>query len=185
MPETWWLALIYPLPLLAIPLAVLLGQYMRGGAVAVMSGGAALAAGIFWLALRGVFETTVDGRSMPNGLVMIFSAMLAIALLVCAWALALAEAFRERRWGWVAAQCLAVYLSFAAMFTYLMGPYASCYSSPDLFMCASVNLSVGMLLIACTFAGPLALLVYALRMNPLRHTHALPDGLVVSRLDAE
>ncbi|HEX8983755.1 MAG TPA: hypothetical protein VF792_13355 [Ktedonobacterales bacterium] len=189
MPATWWLALIYPLPLLLIPLAVLLGQHIRIGAVAVMSGSAALLAGVFWLILLGVIVMRISSNSFVNGqveaYVEVYAALLAIVLLVCAWTLALAEAFRERRWGWVAAQCLADYLTFASVFVYLTGPYFSCYSNPDLFICVTVNQSVGAILIACMFAGPLALLAYALRRNLLLHTRARPDDLAVSRLDAK
>lgn len=185
MTMIWWPALIYLLPLVLIPLAVLLGQRIRVGAVAVMSGSAALLAGVFWLTLLVVIVTRISGNAFVTGLVEAYSALLAIALLVCAWALALAEAFRERRWGWVAAQCLAVYLTFAAVVVYLMGPFYVCYSNPDLFMCATVNQSVGAILITCMFAGPLALLAYALRRNLLLHTRARPDDLAISRLDAE
>ncbi len=185
MPVMWLQALTYPLPLLAIPIAVLIGQRMRGGVVTSLSGGAALVGGVFWLALRGGIGTAIFGNIMVGAMVTIFSAMLAVVLLASAWAVALAEAFRERQWGWIVAQCLTVYLSFAAAITYLNRPYYNCYSNPNLFMCGSINQIVGDLLIVCTFAGPLVLLIYALRPNPLRHTHAPPDDLVISRLDAE
>lgn len=183
----WWpVLLLYPLPLLVIPLGIALGQVVRGGPVTVMSVGAGLGMASFWLALRGLY---MPGYGAQAALWLIFSTLVGALLLVGAWAVALAQAFRARQWAWVALLCLVVYLAIAALFFFEYSGYAPCIFDPSAF-CPQMNASVLPLTLpltlAASFLAPVVLLVYGLRAaGARRQPHALPDGLTVSRLTAE
>ena len=181
----WWPALLLPLPLLVIPLAIALGQVVRGGPVTVMSVGAGLSMGSFWLTLRSLYVPPYDAQT---ALWLIFSALVGAILLVGAWAVALAQAFRARQWAWVALLCLVVYLASAALVFFEYSGYATCIFDPAAF-CAQTNVTVLPLILpltlAASFLAPVVLLLYGLRSGARREPHALPDGLTISRLTAE
>lgn len=178
----WWPLLLYPLVLMAIPLAIALGQVVRGGPVTVMSVGAVLGIGAFWLSLRNSYAPNPNGSAQAE-LWLIFSVLIGATLLVGAWALALAQAFRARQWLWVALLCLAVYITIAALVFSEASGFATCLLNPTAF-CGPTNRSVASLILTATFLAPVALLVYALAAGVRRQPRALPDGLTVSQLPA-
>jgi hypothetical protein len=181
----WSPVLIVPLLLLVIPLAIALGQVVRGGPVTVMSVGAGLSMGSFWLTLRSLYVPPYDAQT---ALWLIFSALVGAILLVGAWALALAQAFHARQWVMVALLCLVVYLAIAALVFFEYSGYATCIFDPVAF-CSLMNASILPLILpltlAASFLAPVVLLVYALSAGARRQPHALPDGLTISRLTAE
>lgn len=179
----WWPVLLYPLPLMVIPLAIALGQVVRGGPVTVMSIGAAIGIGSYLLALRDYYTPYHIGGAQAV-LWVIFSALAGATLLVGAWALALAQACRARQWVWVALLCLAVYITAAALVLFEASGYAFCLFNPEAF-CGQSDPVALPLFLASDFLAPAVLLAYALLAGVRRQPRALPEGLTVSRLTAE
>jgi len=187
----WWPVLLLPLPLLVIPLAVALGQVVRGGPVTVMSVGAGLGLGSFWLALdsANLFPSTEFAPAAQLVLWIAISALAGEVLLMAAWAIALAQTFRARQWVWLALLCLAVYFTFATLIYFESSEYATCLLNPAAFsqaFCGDINPDALPVFVVATYAAPVILLLYGLVVGARRRQpHALPDGLTVSRLGAE
>jgi hypothetical protein len=183
MPVQWRPALEVPLLALVIPAAILVGQRVRGGPLLVASGGALLGFVIFWASgLTGGFSS---GNTFNYDAFVVYTCVFfgAVMLLLGAWALALAGAMGERRWGWAALLSLAVYLTFAALVAIVSSPYPSCLFAPQQPYCLSANVSVWKSFAVGSFIGPVAVLLYALRPY-IAPRSALPAGLRASRLDA-
>ena len=188
MPIEWVVTLALPLLTLVIPAAALGGRRMRGGAVALMAGGALLAFLALWLqGATGVFS----GAANPlAGIASIVDACLFLGGLLLAlggWAAALVAAARTRRWSLVALLSLAVYLSSTAFIAAIaLTPFGSCLFEPLQPVCASPPLAEQALLAAASLIAPSAILAYALSApqssDPERR--AQPSGLVASPLSA-
>lgn len=167
---------------LVVPLAILIGQRLRSGPIAVASGGALLGLAAFWLLIR---QTYIPSDAYgPYVEYSEFALVGTSLLLIVGWALALADAAQARRWGWIALLCFATYISMAAMFFSVVAtPYATCGANPWLPECLGVNPVEEVLTITSGFFGPTISLVYALYLRAPQ-SRALPDGLSVSPLDA-
>lgn len=163
---------------LLIPLSVVIGQWARGGPVTVACIGAALGFALFWVILSTSYSLTP-----PSFEASLFATLLGYVggalLTLAAWALALADAIRARRWGWLAAVWLAVYVTIAATYSIFATPIVSCAFSTYPNNCAPQSRIFFWLIAAGSFVGPAVLLTYALR----HATRAQPDGLSVSPLD--
>jgi hypothetical protein len=161
---------------LFIPLSIVLGQWARGGPVTVASIGAGLGFTFFWVVTITYSSQSAEGITLTSLPSLIGGALLTFA----AWALALADALRARRWGWLAAVWIAVYVTIAAMYFMVTTPVVSCiYTSSIPYYCASQSRIFYWLIVAGCFVGPAVLLAYALR----HATRAQPDGLSASPLD--
>lgn len=183
----WWHALLYPLPLIIIPLAIGLGRFVRGGALTTLSVGALLALGAFWYGMRDWYTPTAPFGYSPSTWIVLFAMIVGAPLLLCAWTLALVQAARAREWVWIGTLCLAVYLTAATLVFFEATPYALCLLDPGAYCPPGIQSGQGALasFIAASFIAPGALLVYALRAGTQRQPRGQPDGLRVTRLTAE
>lgn len=184
MPQNWQPVVLIGSLALVIPLVIILGQRLRGGPTAVASGGALLGIAAVWLLLRTAYTPTgLNGWAV---LLTIIGLAGGILLLVAGWTLALADAAQSQRWGWLAVLCFTMFLNVAAMYNTYGTAYATCFAQPAQpwqEMCASINPIAEALVILGWFVGPATSLVYALRLHAPQ-SHALPDDLSVSSLDA-
>lgn len=160
---------------LIVPLVIILGERARGGPVTVASIGAALGFAIFWL----ITANTLPQNLTANLFASLIGYIGGVLLTLTAWALALADTRRTRRWGWLAAVWLAFYANIAATYFILTSDVASCAYASDLPYCPSQSRILLWLVVAGCFVGPGVMLAYALR----HATRAKPDGLSVSPLD--
>ncbi len=141
----------------------------------VASIGAALGFAIFWL----ITANTLPQNLTANLFASLIGYIGGILLALTAWALALADARRTRRWGWLAAVWLAFYANIAATYFMITTDVVSCAYVSDMPYCPPQNRILYWLIVAGCFVGPAVLLAYALR----HATRAKPDGLSVSQLD--
>lgn len=176
-----WLQLQwFILPVLAIPLAILLGMRRANGAIIVSSTGAIL--GVVFDALRATanpFAYRMLDYNSPELLV----SQAGRYLFLAAWTLALASSVRARPWPWFALIVGAGYLSFAV--TLLPNvQLGACASGIGDSACPQPNQVFMLLLVLAQAVGPIVTIVYALRMSR-RRQRQLPEGLVVSSLRDE
>lgn len=174
MPIQWAFALLNGLLALVIPAAIIMGHRARGGPLVVMGGGALLALLIFWLSI-------LDGASSDYALAIFYIFLGGMLLLLGAWALALADAARERRWVWVALLSFAVYFTVVPLLAGLLSPYAACLFGSQQSYCASANQVEQALFIVGSFIGPVVIMLYALRAR-IPERSAPPAGLSAARL---
>jgi hypothetical protein len=184
---SWWHVLLYPLPLIVIPLAVGLGRFVRGGALTILSVVALLAFGAFWFGMRDYYTPTAPFGYSPSTLIVMFAVIAGAPLLLCAWTVALVQAARRRQWVWLTLLCVAVYISAATLVFFEATPYALCLLDPGAFCPQGIQSGQSTLAIfmASSFIAPVTLLVYSLRTGTQRQARALPDGLRVTRLTTE
>jgi hypothetical protein len=179
--------LLYPLPLMVIPLAVGLGSFVRGGPLTALSVVVLLALGAFWFGMLGWYTPAAPIGYSPSTLIVLFAVIAGAPLLLCAWTVALVQAARARQWVWLGAQCMAVYLTAATLVFFEASPYAACLLDPGAFCPQGIESGQSTLaiFIAASFIAPGALLVYALRPGMRRQPREAPEGLSVTRLTAE
>lgn len=174
MPIQWMFALQNGLLALVIPAAIIIGHRVRGGPLFVIGGGALLAFLIFWLSV-------LDGASSDYAITVFYVFLGGMLWLLGAWALALADAARERRWVWVALLSFAVYFTVVALLAALLSPYAACLFGSQQPYCVSANQNEQTLLRVGSFIAPVVIMLYALRASVLRRD-APPAGLSASHL---
>jgi hypothetical protein len=170
------------LPVLAIPLAILLGARRTNGAI-IISGAVAILA----IAFQGYrtatipFDMNTGGYNTLDAIVSQLGGVLSLA----AWTLALAHAAQARRWGWFALIVVANFLSYAVQFISNALPYLICSSNPpidgDISACMTSHQALLTLITLGEAIGPIATLIYILHA-PGRRQRQLPEGLVVSSL---
>lgn len=178
------------LPILAIPLAILLGARRTHGAILVSGVGALLAVAFAWY--RGI--TDVLGYSMSvselgslDGIV----ARVGGVLLLAAWTLALAHAVQSKRWVWFALMVVAGFLSYSITILAEVNVQPCAYISPDnvgIPVCQPLNQWTYLLIALGEALGPAAALLYVALASRGQHPwrrRQLPEGLVVSSLRKE
>lgn len=172
----------YILPVLAIPLAILLGARRTYGPIIVSSIVVLLA--IALQTLRSASNISINDSSpadLPDYLV----EQAVSILFLTAWILALASASQARRWRWFAVLILAGYFSYTmASLNGLLLSDACTFNlstNSDFAACAQPNPALLLLLAAGRAIGSAVALTYALRMSA-RRQRQLPEGLVVSSL---
>ncbi|HZC05303.1 MAG TPA: hypothetical protein VE338_06655 [Ktedonobacterales bacterium] len=180
----WEPILLVPLVAMVIPVAILIGQWVRGGALTSLSAGALLGI-VIYLAPVWVSLWSSDASysfSLPGTLALASGAV----LLLGGFAIAGADALRVRRRGWVVGLCVTVYATFVALVGLTITPIRSCMylmSGPP--ACAPPDVGRILLFSAASLVGPGVMLLYALRAQGSEAlAPVLPDGLTVSRLDA-
>ena len=183
-----WLQLQWAmLPILAIPLAILLGMRWANGAILVSGVGAMLAIAYVWyrrVTDASGYYSSVGGLATTDGIV----AQVGGVLLLAAGILALAHAIQSRRWVWFVLIVIAGYLSYSTniLAEIALNPCAFIHdpSGDASFPICQPPSQVTFLLVALGQAlGPAAALLYALlAARGPRHQRQLPEGLVVSSL---
>lgn len=180
-----WLHLQWAIaPMLAIPLAILLGMRRPTGAIIFSSAGALLIVVI--TLFRGVTGPIVYDAPGYNILVS-FVSQVGGQLLIAAWVLALAHAAQARRWWWFVPLIIVGFLSFdVTFFTGILAPDLCAQNDLllgriDTFACSLPHQALLALLALGQAAGPLLILIYALRAPGRRQRQPL-EGLVVSSL---
>jgi hypothetical protein len=179
-----WLQLQWALlPILAIPLAILLGMRWTNGAILVSGVGALLVIAFTWYRLAtSPLDFSGGGVSLAESIVR----QIGEVLLLAAWTLALAHAARSRRWVWLALIVVAGYLSYSTAVLAQLAQNPCAFGLQDggpLLACRPPG-QVEYLLIAVGQAlGPVAAILYAtLAARGYRRPRQLPEGLVVSSL---
>jgi len=176
------------LPILAIPLAILLGARRTHGAIIVSSVVALLAVAYAWY--RSVtdvlgYTMSVSGLGTTDGVV----ARVGGVLLLAAWTLALAHAVQSKRWIWFALIVVAGFLSYSITILAEVNVQPCAYIPPDstgIPVCQPVNQWIYLLIALGEALGPASALLYvALASRGHRRRHQLPEGLVVSSLHEE
>ncbi|HEY1389381.1 MAG TPA: hypothetical protein VGF38_12630 [Ktedonobacterales bacterium] len=178
------------LPILAIPLAILLGARRTHGAIIVSSVVALLAVAYAWY--RSVtdvlgYSTSVNDLGSTDGIV----ARVGGVLLLAAWTLALAHAVQSKRWVWFALIVVAGFLSYSTTILSEVNVQPCAYISPDnvgIPVCQPLNQWSYLLIALGEALGPAAALLYvALASRGQRpwHRRQPPEGLVVSSLREE
>ncbi|HET9109876.1 MAG TPA: hypothetical protein VFN78_03525 [Ktedonobacterales bacterium] len=175
---------LIPLIAMVIPVAILIGQRLRGDPLISLSAGA-LAGFVIYLALTWAslwVSDTQYSESLLQGLSTIGGAV----LLLSAFAMSFTDALRMRRRGWAVALCVAVYATFFALIGVFSAPLRSCaYFPQGAPTCTSPDVTRFLLLAAINLVGPCAMLTYALRaQGRAEPASTLPKGLTISRLDA-
>lgn len=181
MAEEWLLALEVPLVVLVIPVFVIIGRRAPGGTATALGAGALLSFLLLWL-LGTTGEYT--GASPLPAVAPTYLLFAGALLLLGGWAVALADAAGERRWGWVALLAVAVYLACAAFIQVLASPYSACLLESVEPYCAEGYPGELWILLAAGFAGPAAVIVYALLAPRPRRPDALPEGVQMTPLGA-
>lgn len=183
-----WLQLQWViLPVLAVPLAILLGMRWANGAILVCGVGTVLAIVFAW------YRSVTDLTGYFYGVAALPSADSIVAqvggvLLLTAWILAQAHAVQSRRWVWFALILVAGFLSYSTNFLaeVALNPCGFTYgpSGDTSFPICHPPSQVTFLLVALGQAiGPAACLLYALLASRgHRRQRQLPEGLVVSSL---
>ena len=175
------------LPILAIPLAILLGARRTHGAIIVSSVVALLAVAYAWYRnvtdVLGYNVSVSDLRSVDSVV-----AQVGGVLLLAAWTLALAHAVQSRRWVWFALIVVAGFLSYSITILAEVNVQPCAYISPDnvgIPVCQPLNQWIYVLIALGEALGPAAALLYvalASHGQRLWRRRQLPDGLVVSSL---
>lgn len=177
------------LPILAIPLAILIGARRTHGTIIVSSAVALLAAVYVWY--RSVtdvegYNMSVSGLGTTDGIV----ARVGNVLLLAAWtlALALAHAAQLKRWVWFALIVVAGFLSYSITILAEVNLQPCAYIPPDnagIPVCQPINQWIYLLIALGEALGPAAALLYVALgsrgQRPWRQRQ-LPEGLVVSSL---
>lgn len=182
-----WLQYLWViLPVLAVPLAILLGARRTNGAIIVCCAGAILA-----VAFRGyrTASSPIDFSSGEGyGALDSIVSQVGGVLLLAAWTLALALAAQARRWRWFAIFVVAGFLSYATQLVSELLPVMTCSLNPSGFTsltgCSAPNQALLALVTLGETSGPIAALIYVLRA-PGRRQRQRPEGLVVSSLREE
>jgi hypothetical protein len=180
------------LPILAIPLAILLGARRTHGAIIVSSAVALLAVAYAWY--RSVtdvegYNMSVSGLGTTDSIV----ARVGSVLLLAAWTLTLAHAAQSKRWVWFTLIVVAGFLSYSIPILAEVNVQPCAYLPPDnvgIPACQPINQWIYLLYALGEALGPAAALLYVAlasrgqRPWPLRRRQP-PDGLVVSSLREE
>jgi len=178
------------LPILAIPLAILLGARRTHGAIIVSSAVALLAVAYAWYrSITDVlgYSMSVSGLGTMDGIV----ARVGGVLLLAAWTLALAHAVQSQRWVWFALIVVAGFLSYSINILAEVNVQPCTYISPDnvgIPVCQPLNQWIYVLIALGEALGPAAALLYVAlvsRGQRLWRRRQLPEGLVVSSLRKE
>ncbi len=173
------------LPILAIPLAILLGARRTHGAIIVSSVVALLAVAYAWY--RSVTDVlgygmSVSGLGTTDGIV----ARVGGVLLLAAWTLALAHAVQSKRWVWFALIVVAGFLSYSINILVELNVQPCAYIPSDnvgIPVCQPINQWIYLLIALGEALGPVAALLYvALAGRGHRRQRQLPEGLMVSSL---
>ena len=180
-----WLQLQWViLPILAIPLAILLGARWVNGAILVSGVGALLAIAFGWYH-RAVtpLDYSGGGVSAADSIV----TQVGSILLLAAWTLALAHAIQSRRWLWFALIVVASYLSYATNILAQLALNPCTFSSPSfdtgIPICTPPSQVVFLLIALGQALGPVVAMLYViLATRGPRRRRQLPEGLVVSSL---
>jgi len=185
-----WLQYLWViLPVLAVPLAILLGARRTNGAILVCCAGAILA-----VVFRGyrTASSPIDFNSGGGyGTLDSIVSQVGGGLLLAAWTLALAHAAQARRWWWFAIFVVAGFLSYATQLVSEVLPVMTCSLNPSGFTsftdCPAPNQALLALVTLGEAIGPIVALIYVLYVlrAPGRRQRQLPDGLVVSSLREE
>jgi hypothetical protein len=176
------LTLTIPIVALVIPGAIFMGQLWRNGALVICGACALLAFLTLWT--LGATAAVSGGNPPLNSqadtiYTVIYTFLGADLLLFAGWALALASAVNQRRWGWVMALIASVFVSLA-LFTYAeqaTNGACSAYASQPCFL--GLPLAYLYFLVA-SVSGPTAILAYALVAPQPQRPRALPAGLSTS-----
>jgi len=182
----WLQYLWFILPVVAVPLAILLGARRTNGAIIVCCAGAILA-----VAFRGyrTASSPIDFSSGGGyGTLDTIVSQVGGSLLLAAWTLVLAHAAQARRWWWFAIFVVAGFLSYATQLVSELLPVMTCSLNPSGFTsltsCPAPNQALLALVTLEETSGPTVALIYVLRA-PGRRQRRLPEGLVVSSLREE
>ena len=180
-----WLQLQWViLPILAIPLAILLGMRWANGAILVTAVGALLAIAGMWY--RNATVPVPYGAGGDSGALDSVFVQMAWVLLLATWALTLAHAVRSRRWLWLGVIVVAGYLSYSALLLSELLPEFACASSlsdgTSFPACTQPDQAIVLLITLGKAIAPIAGIIYALRATDLRRRRQLPEGLVASSL---
>ncbi|HEX5440970.1 MAG TPA: hypothetical protein VFW76_08805 [Ktedonobacterales bacterium] len=178
------------LPILAIPLAILLGARRTHGAIIVSSVAALIAVAYAWY--RNVTDVLGYGMHVSNlGSLDGVVAQVGGVLLLAAWTMALAHAAQTKRWVWFALIVVAGFLSYSITILAEVNVQPCAFIPPDsasLPVCQPINLWIYLLIALGEALGPAALLLYVVltsRGQHPWHQRQLPEGLVVSSLHEE
>jgi hypothetical protein len=170
--------------LLTIPLAIWLGRFWRNGAIAVMGAGALVAFAANWglnlaIMLTGGLESalTYNVTLIDMSVFVDFGGVL---LLLTGWVIAVANASKARRVGWMVGLVVALFGTVMFFCYGSLGPDNGCFFGD--FPCQIINPKMDMTWFAIASAlAPAALLAYALAPVP-RSTQAVASD---SRPSAE
>lgn len=179
-----WLQYLWViLPVLAVPLAILLGERRVNGAILVCCAGAILA-----VAFKGyrTASSPIDFSSGGGyGTLDSIVSQVGGVLLLAAWTLALAHAALARQWWWFAIFAVAGFLSYATQLVSELLPVMTCSLNPSGFTsltsCPAPNQALLALTTLGEAIGPIAAFIYIMRA-PGQRQRQLPEGLVVSSL---
>lgn len=177
LPTFWEPLLLFPLLVLIIPIAILIGQRWRSGPLVSLSAGAILGMVIYlallaltWSSFSANFNQSFGGYYTEAVLSLVGGAV----LLLGASALAFADVLRGRRRVWLAPLCLFAYATFVGTLGFVTTPLRFCGDAlggpnggPS---CAPPDFSLFAIFGALSLAGPIATLLYAL----LAHGRAAP-----------
>jgi hypothetical protein len=184
LPTFWEPLLLFPLLVLIIPIAILIGQRWRSGPLVSLSAGAIIGMVIYLALLTMTWSAFSPNFNPPFGgyyTEAVMSLIGGAVLLLGASALAFADALRGRRPAWAVIQCALVYGSFVGMLGFFLSPVTYCGELPNGTYCSPFDYGRFAIFAALSLAGPLALLIYALFAAFQRQPRALPDGLTISR----
>lgn len=173
LPTFWEPLLLFPLLVLIIPIAILIGQRWRSGPLVSLSAGAILGMVIYlallaltWSSFSANFNQSFGGYYTEAVLSLVGGAV----LLLGASALAFADVLRGRRRVWAVIQCALVYGSFVGMLGFFLSPVTYCGELPSGTYCTPFDYGRFAIFGALSLAGPIATLLYAL----LAHGRAAP-----------
>jgi hypothetical protein len=178
------------LPILAIPLAILLGARRTHGAIIVSSVVALLAVAYAWY--RSI--TDVLGYRFGVGNVGTADSIVARVggvLLLAAWTLALAHAVQSKRWVWFALIIVAGFLSYFITILAEVNVQPCAFIPPDsasIPVCQPINQWIYLLIALGEALGPAAALLYVALASRGQHSwrqRQQPEGLAVSSLHEE
>jgi hypothetical protein len=171
--------------MLIIPLAIWLGRLWRNGAIAVMGAGALVSFAANWglslaTTLTGGLESALFYNVTLN-YVSVFVGIGGFLLLIAGWAIAIANASKARRVGWVVGLAAALFGTVLFFCYGAGGPDNGCFLGGD-FPCQIINPTADMIWFAISsLLAPATLLAYALAPEP-RVNHSVASD---SRLSAE
>ncbi|HET9979485.1 MAG TPA: hypothetical protein VFQ32_03515 [Ktedonobacterales bacterium] len=180
-----WLQLQWViLPVLAIPLAILLGMRWTNGAILACGIGAVLAIAFTWY--RNATTLPTFGAGGDSGMLDSIFFQVGWVLLIATWTLTLAHAIRAHRWAWLGIILVGGYLSYSAILLSELLPVLACsINLPDsagLPACSQPDQAVVLLIALGKAVGPAIAIVYALRAPGQRRPRQPLEGLVVSSL---
>jgi hypothetical protein len=165
LPTFWEPLLLFPLLVLVIPIAILIGQRWRSGPLVSLSAGAVLGMVIYLALLTLTWSSFSTYPYQPFGgyyTLAVLSLIGGAVLLLGASALAFADALRGRRLAWAVTQCALVYGGFVGMLGFFLSPVTYCKGLPNGTYCTPFDYGRFALFAVLSLAGPLATLLYAL-----------------------